>query len=59
MTQEEKKQKALEYLKRRKMNHMETSYGFDCQIYEHRYDVVDIKDAETAIKIALGELKWE
>lgn len=59
MTKEERKQKALEYLKRRKMNHTETSYGFDCQIYEDRYDVVDINDAETAIKIALGELKWD
>lgn len=57
MTQEEKKKRALDYLKSHMMYHTEESYGFDCQIYERRYDVVNIKDAEIAIKIALGEYK--
>ena len=58
MTKEERKKRALEYIKSNKKHHKETSYGPDCQVYNDYSDVVTIHDAEFAIKIALGEIKW-
>ena len=58
MTKEERKKRALDYLKSYKKSHTQTTYGWDCQIWEDHYDVVSIRDAEKAIEIALGEYKW-
>ena len=58
MTEEERKKRALEYIKSKKKHHKETSYGSDCEVYNDYSDVVTISEAEFAIKIALGEIKW-
>lgn len=57
MTKEERKKKALEKINSNKVAHYETSYGPDCQVYEHRSEVVPVYIAELAIEIALGESK--
>jgi hypothetical protein len=54
MKQEKRKEEALEYLNSVKKYHVDESYGDDCQIYKHYGYVVDIKDAEHAIDIAIG-----
>ena len=56
MAKKSNKQKALEYLERNAMDHMEVSYGPDCQEYHDNMSVVRMWDAKHAIEIALGEL---
>ena len=57
MDTKQAKQKALDYLNRFKMHHIEKSYGPDCQEYTECSYVVSLSDAERAIEIALGEIK--
>ena len=52
---EDRKQQAIDYIKSHRTSHSETSYGPDCQVYEHNYYVVPEYIAEHAIEIALGE----
>ena len=54
---EQAKQKALDYLNRFKMYHIEKSYDVDCREYTECSYVVSLSDAERAIEIALGEIK--
>jgi len=54
MTQEEqRKQKALEYLNQRKMFHMQTTIGLGGAFYDKGLDVVSITDAKRAIEMVL------
>jgi hypothetical protein len=54
MTQEEqRKQKALEYLNRCKMLHMQTTMGLGGSFYDEGIDVVSITDAKRAIEMVL------
>ena len=55
MTKAERIHEALELIDRWKMNHYETSYGPDCQVYEHNTEVVSVGIAKRALEIALGE----
>lgn len=57
MDTKQAKQKALDYLNRFKMYHIEKSYGVDCREYTECSYVVSLSDAERAIEIALGEIK--
>lgn len=54
MTQEEqRKQKALEYLNQRKMLHMQTTIGLGGSFYDEGIDVVSLDDAKWAIEMLL------
>ena len=55
MTKEERYKEAMALIDSEKMSHIRESYGWDCQIYEDRMQVVSVNVAKLAVEIALGK----
>ena len=55
MTKEERYKKAMAYIDSNKMDHVDESYGPDCQIYRNRTKAVSVNVAKLAVEIALGK----
>jgi len=55
MTKEERYKEAMALIDSEKMSHIRESYGWDCQTYEDRMQVVSVNVAKLAVEIALGK----